>query len=329
MRENRTYGSEGGEGASPSRPLSFFLPVKSAWMLVAGFSFALMGVFVKLAAEWFSSDELVFYRSVLGLILVLALVGWRHGLAGGRQLLGAHVGLHLRRSLVGFAALTAFFYSLTKLSLAAALTLNYTSPLFLALIMPLALKERPSRAQYFAVALGFAGVALLLRPWETGGDLGAGLVGLLSGLLAALAYVHVRQLGLRQEPEWRTVFWFAAVCSAGSAALASAHEWHPVGLDNAGLLLALGVFATAGQLAMTRAYRRGETAVVAALAYSTVVFGSLLDVVIWNEPLPAPAWAGILLTVTAGLWAVRLVNVNPRSDPVSPSVPPGGGTRPG
>ena len=280
--------------------------MKSSWMLVAGFSFALMGVFVKLGAEWFSSDELVFYRSILGLLLVLALVGWRHGPSGGRLLLGRHAGLHLRRSLVGFIALSAFFYSLTQLSLATALTLNYTSPLFLALVMPLTLKERPSRAQYFTVALGFVGVALLLRPWEAGGNLAAGLVGLLSGFLAALAYVHVRQLGLRQEPEWRTVFWFAAVCSVGAAGLASTHEWHPVSLDNVGVLLALGVFATAGQFTMTRAYRRGETAVVAALAYSTVVFGSLLDVIIWNERLPALAWAGILLTVTAGLWAVRL-----------------------
>ena len=280
--------------------------VGSAWMLLAGASFAFMGVWVKLASQWFSSVELVFYRSLFGLALVLGLLALRHGPSGTRRVMGPHLALHLRRGLVGFAALTAFFYSLAHLPMSVAITLNYTSPLFLTLLLPAGLGERPRPAQYAAVALGFAGIVLLLRPWQAHGDLVAGLVGLFSGLLAGVAYLHVRALGRLNEPEWRTVFWFAAVGSLGAALFASLDGWHPVGTQHLLLLLTLGLTATVGQLAMTRAYRLGQTVVVAAFAYSTVLFSSVLDIVIWHEHLPAAAWAGVATTVAAGVWAAFL-----------------------
>lgn len=278
----------------------------SAWMLVAGAAFALMGVFVKLAGAWFSSQELVFYRSLVGFAVLAGTFALRHGAAGGRHFLGAHLGMQLRRGLVGFVALVAFFHALAHLPLSVALTLNYTSPLFLALLMPWWLGERPRPAHYATVAAGFAGVALLLRPWHGDLDLAAAAVGLASGLLAAVAYVHVRQLGRLAEPEWRTVFWFTVVSGLGAALLTSLDAWHPVDGGTLPLLLALGLAATAGQLAMTRAYRRGDTVVVAALAYGTVVFGCLLDVLIWRQEMPPEAWLGMALTVGAGLAAIRL-----------------------
>lgn len=272
-------------------------------MLVAGLSFALMGVWVKLAAHWFSSQELVFYRSAFGLLLVLGGLVAHGGIDGLRGVFGPHLALHLRRGIIGFAALATYFHSLTLLPMSVAITLNYTSPLFLTLLLPFTLKERLRPTQYAAVVLGFVGVALLLRPWESRGDVAAGLIGLASGFLAGLAYVHVRALGRLDEPEWRTVFWFAVVSSLGGALFASLEGWQPEVLPHAELLLMLGLTATLGQLAMTRAYRKGQTAVVAAFAFSTVVFGSLLDVFIWKETLPALAWAGITVTVVAGVWA--------------------------
>lgn len=278
-------------------------------MLFAGACFALMGVFVKLGGTWFSSHELVFYRSLVGLLLMLAGISLHRGLRGGLKILGPHTGLQIRRGLVGFVALATFFYALARLPLSVAITLNYASPLFLALLMPWQLGERPSRAQYATVAAGFVGVLLLLRPWQTpADDLVAGLVGLFSGVMAAFAYINVRKLGRLQEPEWRTVFWFALVCGIGAAALASVDGgWHEVeSSDQVGLILALGLFATLGQLAMTRAYRTGQTVVVASFAYSTVVYASILDVLIFKVEMPIMAWVGICITVLAGVQAARL-----------------------
>jgi drug/metabolite transporter (DMT)-like permease len=281
----------------------------SLWMLAAGAGFALMSVFVKLAASQFSSHELVFWRSLLGLVFIYAFL--RLTGHGGERLASANLALQLRRGLVGFIALAAFFYAVVKLPMSVAITLNYTSPLFLALIMPWSLGERPRPLEYAAVALGFLGVALLLRPWQGGGDLVAGLIGLFSGFMASLAYVHVRQLGKLGEPEWRTVFWFAVVAALGAGLFATVDGWHPPSAGNLWLLLVIGLTATFGQLAMTRAYRKGDTVVVASLAYSTVVFGSLLDGLIWNVKHPAIAWLGIALTVAAGVWAVILNKKEP------------------
>lgn len=286
----------------------------SAWMLLAGACFALMGVFVKLGAEWFSSHEMVFYRSLVGLLLLLIGMGLHQALhqgwRGGRQLFaGPHTGLQIRRGLVGFVALATFFYALARLPLSMAMTLNYASPLFLAVLMPWQLGERPSRAQYVTVAAGFVGIVLLLRPWQTPAeDLLAGLVGLFSGVMAAFAYIHVRKLGRLHEPEWRTVFWFALVCGVAAAGLTSLEGgWHPLAsYEHLGLILAFGLFATLGQLAMTRAYRTGQTVVVASFAYSTVVYASLLDVLIFKVQMPLLAWTGICITVLAGLLAARL-----------------------
>lgn len=276
-------------------------------MLAAGLSFALMSVFVKQGTGHFSSHELVFYRSLLGMAF---LYGLMHLPGAHRQeprsLRGPNLGLQLRRGLVGFIALATFFHAVAELPMSVAVTLNYTSPLFLALVMPFWLGERPRPVEYLAVALGFVGVALLLRPWEGGADLSAALIGLFSGFMAALAYVHVRQLGRLDEPEWRTVFWFAVVGLIGAGILSSLTGWHAPSLDQAPLLLAMGLFATFGQLAMTRAYRRGDTVVVASLAYSTVIFSSLLDVIIWNITMPLAGWLGMAITIGAGVWAVRL-----------------------
>jgi drug/metabolite transporter (DMT)-like permease len=281
----------------------------SAWMLLAGACFALMGMFVKLGGSWFSSHELVFYRSLVGLGLLLAGIALHRGLRGELKLLGPNTGMQIRRGLVGFVALATFFYALARLPLSVAVTLNYASPLFLALLMPWQLGERPSRAQYVTVAAGFFGVLLMLRPWQTpASDLVAGLVGLFSGVMAAFAYIHVSKLGRLHEPEWRTVFWFALVCAFGAGALASVDGgWHVVAsLDQVGLIVALGLFATLGQLAMTRAYRTGQTVVVASFAYSTVVFASVLDALFFNEKMPLLAWIGICITVLAGVQAARL-----------------------
>ena len=278
-------------------------------MLFAGACFALMGMFVKLGGIWFSSHELVFYRSLVGLLLLLAGIALHRGMRGELKLLGPNTSMQIRRGLVGFVALATFFYALARLPLSVAVTLNYASPLFLALLMPWQLGERPSRAQYITVAAGFVGVLLMLRPWQTpASDLVAGLVGLFSGVMAAFAYIHVSKLGRLGEPEWRTVFWFALVCAVGAGALASVDGgWHVVtNFDQVGLIVVLGLFATLGQLAMTRAYRTGQTVVVASFAYSTVVFASVLDALFFNEKMPLLAWIGICITVLAGVQAARL-----------------------
>jgi drug/metabolite transporter (DMT)-like permease len=283
--------------------------MKSTWMLVAGFLFALMGVLVKLASVRFSSPELVFYRSLFGLLSIYAVivVTTRQWLA---PLATRHAMSHARRGLTGFFALVLFFYGIAHLPLATAITLNYTSPLFLAAITAWWLKERHGHGLLAAVLIGFAGVVLLLRPGWDGEDMIASLAGLLSGVFAALAYLNVRTLGREGEPEWRVVFYFTLIAAAGGAVWMAAAGFVMPGASDLPLLLAMGATATLAQLAMTRAYRVGNTLAVGALAYATVGFSALYGVLIFGDRLSLEAWSGMLLIVLAGLvgvWAGRNV----------------------
>lgn len=283
--------------------------MKSTWMLVAGFLFALMGVLVKLASIRFSAPELVFYRSLFGLLSIYVVIVFmtRQWLT---PLATRHSVSHATRGFTGFLALVMYFYGIAHLPLPTAITLNYTSPLFLAAITAWWLKERHGHGLAAAVVIGFAGVLMLLQPGWGGPDLFARLVGLLSGLFAGLAYLNVRNLGREGEPEWRVVFYFALVSTLGGAAWMAGAGFAVPRATDLPLLLAMGATGTLGQLAMTRAYRVGNTLAVGALAYSTVGFAALYGVLIFGDRLPLEAWLGMLLIVIAGVvgvWASRSV----------------------
>ncbi len=275
-------------------------------MLVAGLLFAIMGALVKLASSQFSSAELVFYRSLFGLVMIYWVVRRRHPHLS-RPFSTQHLRAHLMRSISGFVALLLFFHAIDVLPLATAVTLNYTSPLFLALLLTLWQGEKPHWPLVAGVTLGFCGVVLLLRPSLESAQLSAGLMGLASGFLAGVAYLNLRALSRMGEPDWRTVFYFTLVSTLGAGAWATWNGWHAVNAHAAWLLLGLGMTATLAQLALTRAYRLGNALVVGSLAYSTVIFASLFGMLLWHEILPLQAWLGMGLIVISGLVSVRTV----------------------
>jgi len=278
--------------------------MKSSWMLVAAALFALMGVLVKHASAQFSSAELVFYRSAFGLLAIWGVIAVTH-----RRLLAPlatrHLRTHFWRGLAGFAALVLFFYAIARLPLATAVTLNYTAPLFLAALSAWWLHERHGRGLVAAVLLGFVGIMLLLRPQLQDEAWLPALAGLVSGMLAAVAYVNVKQLGRLGEPEWRVVFYFTLLATVGGGAWMAVAGFHRPQPGDWPWLIGIGVTATLAQLALTRAYHRGRTLTVGALAYTTVGFAAVYDVLLFGERLPLPAWIGMGGAALAGILAVR------------------------
>lgn len=278
--------------------------MKSSWMLVAAALFALMGVLVKHLSVQFSSAELVFYRSVFGLAAI-----WITIAVAQRRLFSPlatpHARAHVWRGLSGFTALVLFFYAIARLPLATAVTLNYTAPLFLAGLSAWWLRERHGRGLVGAVLLGFVGIVLLLRPQVEGQDWVPALAGLVSGMLAAVAYVNVKSLGRLGEPEWRVVFYFTLLSTLGGAAWMAVAGFHRPQAADWPWLIGIGVTATLAQLALTRAYHRGRTLTVGALAYTTVGFSAIYGVLLFGERLPVLAWSGMAVVAMAGIFAVR------------------------
>lgn len=278
----------------------------SYWMLLAGLGFAIMGAFVKAGAARFTTSELVFYRSAFGFVMIAAIVYGQ-----GKQIKTPLLNMQLRRAGVGFTALLLFFYAIAHLPLATAITLNYTSPMFLALLSPWLLTgDQPLTRQQrlrlnLCVVGGFIGICLLLQPTFHREQWLAGGVGLLSGIGAALAYVHVKQLGIQGEPDWRTVFYFTLLCTIASGGWMLIDHVTPLRWQDLPLLCGLGLSATLSQLALTRAYRTGNTLTVASMAYSTIVFATLLGMLFWAEALSLLETAGMLLIIAFGVLSTR------------------------
>ena len=279
--------------------------MQSLWMLAASFLFACMGVCVKFAASSHSAVEITFYRSFISLILMFGLVRLR-----GVSLVTPYWRWHMTRGVVGFSALFAYFYAITLLPLATAVTLNYTSAIFLAIYLALA-GMRLRAGILGALVLGLFGVVLLLKPTLHADQLIGGLIGLGSGALAGMAYFSVRELGARGEPEMRTVFYFSLVASICAAIILSFGEMHAVNAESGLILFGVAGFATLAQLAMTRAFTRGKTMLSAALAYSTVIFSSLFGAFFWGELLDVSAWFAIALIILSGIAATHFSRASP------------------
>ena len=276
-------------------------------MVLASLLFAGMGVCVKLASAQFNTGEIVFWRGVIGMLFVLSLVRLRGGTLRTTVPL-----MHLTRAGVGVTALMLWFWSMSQLPLATAVTLNYMSSVWMALfLIGGAVLMGASRVDLRLVATvmaGFGGVALVLQPSLAPGQAAGALAGLLSGMVSALAYLQVTALGRSGEPEYRIVFYF----SMGGALAGLAMAWvlgtpfQGYTLRGVALLLAIGLLATSAQMAMTRAYAIGRTLSNASLQYLGIVFSCIFGVTLFDDPLTTPALAGMLLIIGAGVVATRL-----------------------
>jgi S-adenosylmethionine uptake transporter len=280
--------------------------MSASWlMVVASFLFASMGVCVKLASVDYSPGEIIFYRGVIG-----ALVIWFMARSRGVSLKTDIPATHFWRSLSGVVAMFLWFYALAKLPVATAMTLNYMSSVWMALFMiggaAMLGSARVDGRLVATVLLGFAGVALILRPTIEHDQLWHGLMGLLSGMISATAYLQVAALARAGEPALRIVFYFSAGGAAFGLLTTLWSGIHAHTLKGVALLLAVGVLATVAQLMMTRAYGTGRTLVNASLQYLGIAYSFAYGVLLFNDKITWMALAGMLLIVMAGLSATLL-----------------------
>lgn len=284
--------------------------MQASWMILASLFFATMSVCIKYASVHFGTFELVFYRGIIGMVFMGGMCRLQ-----GVPLRTPVPMMHVWRSVIGVTSLSAWFYAIAHLPLATAMTLNYISGVWVAaflvggtLVMGRlqdALRQGPIA---LTVMAGFAGVIMILRPTIEQNQLFAGVVGLMSGLIAAMAYMQVAALGRIGEPESRTVFFFSVgttlVGLLGSLWIGLTPWTWPAVL----WLLPVGLLAAGGQLCMTMAYSKGATLVVANLQYSGIVFAALYGLFLFGDQIPLIGWAGMGLIIASGITATALRN---------------------
>ena len=282
--------------------------MQASWMILASLFFATMSVCIKFAASHFNTFELVFYRGLIGMIVMASLCR-----AQGVSIHTPVPLMHVWRSAIGVTSLSAWFYAIAHLPLATAMTLNYMSGVWVAaflvggtLVMGRLQDASRQGPIVLTVLTGFAGVIMILRPTIEQNQLFAGVIGLLSGLGAAMAYMQVAALGRMGEPESRTVFYFSiGTTIVGGVAMlfTGASDWvWPQVL----WLLPIGLLAALGQLCMTKAYTRGATMMVANLQYSGIVFSALYGLFLFGDVIPLIGWIGMALIIASGIAATAL-----------------------
>ncbi len=282
--------------------------MQALWMVAAAFLFASMAVGIKVVSVSFSLPELLFYRGLVSVIFMGVVMRAR-----GTPLTTPVPWMHAWRAVIGVFSLATWFYAIAHLPLATAVTLNYMSGVWVAaFVVGGALLYGQSNRQgplMATVLAGFAGVVMMLRPTLDQNQLFAGLVGLLSGMGAAMAYLQVTALGRIGEPEGRTVFYFSASTAlAGLAGVAWSGftPWQQVSWQAAAWLVPIGVLASLGQWCMTRAYSRGATLLVANLQYAGIVFAAFYSLVLFDDQIPLIGWVGMALIVASGVAATVL-----------------------
>jgi len=274
--------------------------MQSLWMLLACLMFAIMGACVKVAFEHqVSLAQIVLFRGIPSVLLILV---WTR--MTRRSMRPKRWQAHVLRNFCGLAAMWMGFYAVAHLPLSTAISLNYTTPLFVAGGMLIWGGGQRDPVRLAAVALGFAGVMAILRPSIGADQWLPALVGLTAGAMAALVTTQIRNLARLGEPEWRTVFLFSCFVCLSSIAGLIVWGWPPVEPTGWLLLIGIGVSGLFGQLAMTRAFGLGSTLLAAVLQYATIIFGAVLGFVVWGDIPERIALGGIVLIISAGLLSI-------------------------
>jgi len=278
------------------------------FMLLASLSFAFMGGFAKVVSQILPPVEVTFFRNIFGVILV-GLAIWKVPLkqTGGKPL------LLLFRGSMGFAALLAYFYIMAHIPLGEAVTYNKTSPIFVAIFAYIFLKEKLQPSALLAIIIGFMGIVLVAQP-EGGNFDKYDILGIFSGIGAALAYTSIREL--RKYYDTRAIVMsFMAVGTVGPMILMAVTPYVSVSSDFDWMfaefvmpegitwlyVTAVGIFATISQLLMTKAYELTKAGIVGTISYSNIVFAVIIGVML-GDPIPN-IWTilGILLVIVSGL----------------------------
>jgi drug/metabolite transporter (DMT)-like permease len=285
-------------------------------MIAGAFFFSLMSALVKVAGARFPTFELVFARSLV--VLVISGVALARS---GTPVRGREPRLLVLRGVLGFTALSCFYYAVIHLPLAEATVIQYTNPVWTTLIAAVVLREWIGGRQVGLALLSLAGVVLVARPGALFGarvdalDPGAVGVALAGAIFSAAAYVTVRRL--KGETAMVVVFHFAAWSTALSLPMLLRDAVMPRGWDW-GLLLAIGVTTHLGQIYLTLGLQREAAGRAMTVAYLQIVFAALLGIVLFGD---VPGGLSILGAALIVVVTILLARTTGPATPWPPSSP--------
>ena len=266
-------------------------------MLLAGIFFAMMNVSVKFVPH-IPAIEIVWFRSVFSLVFTFVILRQK-----GIAVFGNHKGSLVIRGIVGSISLILFFYTLQRIPLASAVTMQYLSPIFTTILGVFILKEKVKPIQFLYFAMAFAGV-LIIQGVDTRVDPLSAAMGIISGLAAGIAYNMIRKLKTSEHP-LVIVFYFPLV-ALPVASVIMIFDWvMPTGWDWL-ILLWIGFCTQSAQYFMTVAYQTGNLSRVSSISYMAVLYALIFGFILFGETFPFASYIGMALVLVGILLNLRV-----------------------
>lgn len=282
--------------ASPTAPA---LPPRAAVMMVAStLCFGTMAVLIRIASARVHPFEIAFLRSLFGAFAALPLV-WLHG---PRMLRTDRLGFYTLRCAIGALSMLAGFWAIAHLPLAQAIALSYSSPLFVTIGAVLFLGEAVRLRRWTAVAAGFVGVLVIVRPGSDGFSTSS-LVALFSAAMTGVVTISIKFLS-RSDPADTIVVlttWLWVPLSLPAAL--TVWQWPPAELWP--LLVVVGMLGTAGQYCWTHALKLADASTLAPFSYLQLVFVAVLAWLLFGETPDRYTALGAAIVIGASLYIAR------------------------
>ena len=260
-------------------------------MLGSTAAFALMAIAIRLASATIPTTEVAFFRNFFGLLALLPMI-LRRGSPVPRT---RHVGRYVIRTVIGLASMLCAFWAIGHLPLSQAVSLSYATPLFVTIAAALWLGEMVRIRRWLAVAAGFVGVLVILRP---GSSFTAGmLVALLGSLLSALVSIQIKQLSKLDAPD--TIVFYTYVFWVPLSLVPALFQWTWPGAEAWLWLVTTGVMGTLGQLLWTRALQLGEVSALQPISFVQLPIVVLFGWWLFGETIDGWTMAGAAIVLGA------------------------------
>jgi drug/metabolite transporter (DMT)-like permease len=301
----------------PAQPAPFLRA--AALMLTSTVFFGLMAVTIRLASARLSTFEIAFFRNLFGLLALLPLLRYSvPGVFRTRQLPRYFV-----RSAIGIGSMLCGFWAIGHLPMAQAISLSYSTPLFVTIAAVIWLGEVVRRRRWTAVILGFIGVLVIVRPGTEGFSAGS-LVAIAAAVLSSVVAIQIKQLSRVDPPDTIVFYTYAFWVPLSFIPALFAWQW-PQGIEWL-WLVAIGVFGTGGQLFWTRALKLGEVSALTPISFMQLPLVTGLAWLLFDEGVSHWTVAGALIIFGAnGYIAHREAQLSRRAETTAPveAVKPG------
>lgn len=269
----------------------------AALVSVGSLTLVVMALLVKQVGTRIPTIEILFFRSFVGFLFVLPMfINNPMEPLRTKRLAG-----HFLRGIIGTLGNVTFFWTLTHLLLADAMTLQFSRPLFMLPLAVMFLGERVGLPRVIVTLVGFAGIALYARPFTAGFDPGA-FVGAAGALLGALVVLTVKQLS-KTEPT-RVIMFYYAVSNALYSCLPTLFLWVTPDWHELVMLVMVGFLGIAGQGMITHGWTLGDVSALVPLDYSRIIYSAILGFLVFGEIPGLLSFAGMAVIVGSSLYLV-------------------------